>query len=584
MSASISWRPPHSARPGQRRSAARLLGAGFAAGLCAIPVARAATPAPATPIKHIIIIMQENRTFDSYFGKFPGADGIPAGTCVPLDPKKTLKGCVKPFHDAHDVNAGGPHRALDAVADLDDGESAALLDGFVNSQTVAAVKSNCGAGSTNPSCSGNVDGSARHDVMGYHDDDDIPNYYAYARHFVLQDRLFEGVRGWSLASHLDLVSEWSAQCTNQTDASTCSTSPTPPRGGTTTEYPWASLFELFDKNGVSWKYYLGQGNEPDCEDDEMTCAPVAMQQAVQSIWNPAPAFGWVKAQGASYAATHIVAVDQLVLDAENDTLPQVSWIVPNAERSEHPPAGITAGMEYVTSLVNAVMSSPAWNSTAIFITWDDWGGFYDHAVPPVIDTNASSTPVQGFGLRVPGIMISPYARAGLIDHQLLSFNSFATFAEDLFMGGKRLVPADLGTPDRRPTIRDALTSAKFIDGHVEPIGDLRNEFDFTQAPLQPLLLSTHIPIGLTAVCSTDGTDKCSTPTVTLGWQAVGTPQVPGPFTYDVQRDGVDLGQCVTTGTACTDAPGRGQHLYRIYSVDPNGVRSPLSAAAEADEP
>ena len=122
--------------------------------------------------------------------------------------------------------------------------------------------------------------------------------------------------------------------------------------------------------------------------------------------------------------------------------PAVSWVVPDDVHSDHPPADISVGEAYVTDLVNAVMSGPDWRSTAVFLSWDDWGGFYDHVVPPVVDG-------VGYGLRVPGIVISPYARRGLVDHQILSHDAYAKFIEDLFLGGQRLDPKRDGRPDPR---------------------------------------------------------------------------------------------------------------------------------------
>jgi phospholipase C len=129
------------------------------------------------------------------------------------------------------------------------------------------------------------------------------------------------------------------------------------------------------------------------------------------------------------------------------------------------------GQAYVTRLINAVMQGPEWSSTAIFLTWDDWGGFYDHVAPPSVDAN-------GYGLRVPGLVISPYARKGFIDHQVLSHDAYAKFIEDDFLGGQRLDPASDGRPDPRPSVREASSQ----------LGDLSRAFDFGQAPRPPLLL------------------------------------------------------------------------------------------------
>ena len=119
----------------------------------------------------------------------------------------------------------------------------------------------------------------------------------------------------------------------------------------------------------------------------------------------------------------------------------MSWVVPELDAfSEHPAALVSEGQAWVTRLVNAIMRSPDWSSTAIFLAWDDWGGFYDHVVPPTVDAN-------GYGLRVPALVISPYAKRGYIDHQTLSFDAYLKFIEDDFLGGARLDPRTDGRPD-----------------------------------------------------------------------------------------------------------------------------------------
>lgn len=549
----------------------------------------------ATPIQHVILILQENRSFDNYFGTYPGADGIPQGTCVPFNPKKPKLGCIAPFHDQHDINSGGPHEATGAQLDVDDKGNGPEMDGFVYEQTNGGSKS-CSAKESpdgsrlSPACKGLIPGVGRHDAVGYHTSAELYNYWSYAQHFVLQDQLYESVRGWSGASHLYTSSEWSATCTNFTDVSTCTTNPigdVPYK--TQVRFPWVNLYQLLDKNNVSWKYYLGEGQEPDCDDGEMTCEPQQQAGSIVSIWNPAPGFAYVEAQGANYIAAHNPDVNQFLADVKNGTLPQVSWIVPSLKFSEHPPAGITDGMMFVTSLVNAVMQSPYWQNTAIFVAWDDWGGFYDHVIPPTVDTNATATPIQGYGLRVPGLMISAWAKAGLIDHSTLSLDSYATLIEDLFMNSTRLNPTQMGEPDSRPTIRDAVTSVKFPNGASANVGKLIDEFDFQQSPLPPLVLSTHVPTGITIGCASSDSNNpqnCTVNNVKILWEPVAGKYVPGPFTYHVLRDGVELGgACVTTGTLCWDlgAPS-GTHYYTAYSVDQNNVASPVSAGAEADVP
>ena len=547
----------------------------FAANACLA----ARPPTSVNPITHVIIIMQENRSFDEYFGMFPNVNGIPAGVCVPLNPSNPGAGCVTPYEDVHDASTGGPHTAVDAQTDLDDEITTDKMDGFVYAEGLKA----CGKHSSQ--CPPGKKSAPVFATMGYHTAAEIPNYWSYASHFVLQDSLFEGIRGWSMVSHNDIVSEWSADCKKGKPAIDCVTSNTTVAAKAKTIYPWVSLFQLLDLNGISWKYYLGEGAEPDCEDDEMTCAPEPQATGVPSYWNPLPYFAWAQQAGSPYIQQHNPPVDQLLLDIASGNLPQVSWIIPSSQYSEHPLMGSDAGMEYVTSMVNAVMQSPYWQNTAIFIAWDDWGGFYDHVAPPNVDYNSSTTPVQGFGLRVPGMLISAYAKAGYIDSSVLSFDNYATFIENLLMGGARLDPTALGNPDTRPDIRDELTSVTFLDGTTAPIGDLMSEFDFVDPPQLPLILSTHIPTSIQVSCIPDtirNTETCQGDTVTVSWDSIHGPDMPGIFTYHLQRDGVELPQCTGTANSCVDTPGIGNHLYRAYSVDQYNVTSPLSAAAEAD--
>ena len=168
---------------------------------------------------------------------------------------------------------------------------------------------------------------------------------------------------------------------------------------------------------------------------------------------------------------NIQPLDKFYDAAKNGKLPSVVWIVPNGKDSEHPTALVSDGQTYVTGLINTIMQGPDWNSTAIFLAWDDWGGFYDHIVPPAVDQN-------GYGLRVPGIVISPYAKKGFIDHQTFSFDAYLKLMEDDFLNGQRLDPKTDGRPDPRPSVRE----------NMPQLGDLINDFDFAQPPRAPLVL------------------------------------------------------------------------------------------------
>ena len=328
--------------------------------------------------------------------------------------------------------------------------------------------------------------------MSYHDAREIPNYWAYAQNFVLLDHLFQPDASWSMPTHLFAVSAWSARWKTP-DPMSCVNALQDPQSihppaasqlangtGQATQagglerrpnYAWTDLTYLMHKNQVSWAYYVAEGTQPDCEDNQMYCQPEPQSAGTPEYFNPLPYFETVKQDG---ELGNIQTVDKFYAAAKAGTLPQVAWIVPNGENSEHPPAKISNGQTYVTGLINSIMESPDWNSTAIFLAWDDWGGFYDHVVPPTVDEN-------GYGLRVPGIVISPYARKGFIDHQTLSFDAYLKFIEDDFMSGQRLDPQTDGRPDPRPTVRE----------NVAQLGDLSQDFDFSQPARPPLLLSEH---------------------------------------------------------------------------------------------
>jgi phospholipase C len=426
-------------------------------------------------IKHIVVIMQENRSFDEYFGLYPGADGLPRQNgqftvCVP-DPANG--GCVRPFHDASDKNGGGPHGSTNASADINGGR----MNGFIG-QVVGGRKGCVEA--VDPTCTN----SARTDVMGYKDARDIPNYWAYASDFVLQDHMFQPNASWSFPEHLYLVSEWSAKCSKVADPMSCITNIDAPGdsiGATAGKingdnqaarnFAWTSLTYLLYNHDVSWKYYVAEGTTPDCEDDAATCPAKQQRVGTPDIWNPLPGFTDVRDDG---QVSNVQTVDHFYADAKAGALPAVSWVTPNGAVSEHPPGLVSAGQAYVTTLINAVMNSGDWSSTAIFLTWDDWGGFYDHVVPLSVDG-------AGYGLRVPGLVISPYARRGYIDHQTLSHDAYAKFIEDVFLGGLRLDPKSDGRPDSRPDVRE----------NASQLGDLRADFDFNQPPRPPVILDPH---------------------------------------------------------------------------------------------
>jgi phospholipase C len=284
--------------------------------------------------------------------------------------------------------------------------------------------------------------------------------------------MFAPTDSWTLPAHLFLVSAWSAFCPDPSDPMSCRSNVDltaegqQVRYGEDPNYAWTDITYLLHKADVSWAYYVGRGTcvDPPCEDTRR--GPYGKTPSGK---NTLPGFSTVHEND---QLGNIQWHTDYLRRARNGTLPSVSWLVPGNLASEHPGSGtpISAGEAYVTTMINAAMQGPDWDSTAIFLTWDDWGGFYDHVKPPHVDRN-------GYGMRVPGIVISPWVKQG-IDHQTLSFDAYLKLIEDRFLAGQRLDPATDGRPDSRPTVRE----------EIPILGDLAAAFDFTQPPLPPLIL------------------------------------------------------------------------------------------------
>src|SRR5438132_8332768 len=237
---------------------------------------RSATAIRADPtgrkIQHVVVIMQENRSFDSYFGTYPGARGIPAGVCVP-DP--ATGGCDAPYHDTSIVNTGGPHSAANGLNDIDGGR----MDGFVTEAENA--------------------NAPKLDVTGYHTAAELPYYWALASQFALQDRMFPSVDSWSRPAHNYMVSGWSAYCSTPVQPSTCAANVADPPhlASNNPENGWTDLTYLLHKAGVSWRYYVGQGTQPDCDDGAATCCPLPQTTSTPDYWNPLPDYVTVHQDG-----------------------------------------------------------------------------------------------------------------------------------------------------------------------------------------------------------------------------------------------------------------------------------------------
>ena len=411
-------------------------------------------------IQHIVYIIQENHSFDNYFGIYPGANGFPSGLSVPSNPLDHSAGSIAPFRldVSQPVNITGDELPP-GVSDPDQlaaasGVSPFNLNGEALSQDLSHSWQTAHAAYDNGKMDGFVAAEGSPLTMGYYDRSEIPYYWDYADHFVLDDNFFSSLMGPSFPNHLYIASGKSGNVTGSYSWVLNSSVINNPGAGFTwsgLSLDWSTLAGELTNKTVSWTWYDGSTD------------PLA-----PSIWNVLPLFTYFQNNPAQLSS-HVKSTGSFVTDILNGQLPAVSWIIPGSWKppnyplactgvavSEHPPARGDCGMDYVSYLVNHVMNSNYWGSTAIVISWDDYGGFYDHVPPPVVDG-------FGEGFRVPTLVISPWSRPHFIDHSFYEFASLLKLAENIF---SLLV---LGA-------RDSLAN----------VGDLTNSFDYNQSPLPPL--------------------------------------------------------------------------------------------------
>jgi phospholipase C len=376
-------------------------------------------PKTTTPIKHLVVLMQENHTFDNYFGTYPGAKGIPSGTEMPVDPAIPGSAMVTPWHIGNTTITDLSHSAPTFLAQFNDGQ----MNGFVSALN-------------NLHQNGQLS-------MGYYDYRDIPYYWNLAANYVLFDNFFSSAKDGSSANHMYWIAGVSA---------------TPKRGQALSDL-LANIPTIFDRlqaSGVSWKFYVEKYNS------NINYRNMATQGAKgsQVIW--VPLLNFDRFIDDPTLSSHIVDLSQYYVDLRQGTLPAVSYIVPSGA-SEHPPEYPATGERQVKTLIQELMRSSAWSSSAFMLLYDDWGGWYDHVVPPQVDA-------YGYGLRVPALLVSPFAKIGFIDNTQLDFTSVLKFIE----GNWKV--ASLSTRD---TAANNILSA----------------FDFTQAPRQAdFLPSTWAPV------------------------------------------------------------------------------------------
>jgi phospholipase C len=429
------------------------LGVVLAAAAAAAPPAAAgrSAPAPATPIEHFIVLMQENHSFDNYFGTYPGADGIPEGTCMPVDPARQRGRCIAPFHlgttIAQDTQLGDSIRV--ARRQYNDGR----MNGFVSAFRAEA-------GTVEPA------------VMGYYDEREIPYYWNVADEYVLFDRFFASSHGGTLSNHMF----WTAATDGELEAGGV-----PPGGfrGIST------IFDRLERRGVSWKFYV-ENYDPTITYRSRS----SDEQRAQLLRVPLLGFPSFVDEPRLFAK--IADLSEFYEDLERGTAPAVAYVAPSGS-SEHPPGSVQAGQKLVRTMIGALMRSPAWDSSAFMWTYDSSGGWYDHVKPP---------DGSGFGFRVPALLVSPYARRGAVDSTPLDFAAIPRFIEENW-GLKPLArrDADAGSLTRsldfsRPPRAPELLSPARGDG-APP--------DARRAVIYPIygaaVLVTALAVGLAALSS-----------------------------------------------------------------------------------
>jgi phospholipase C len=336
---------------------------------------------PRTPIRHFITLMQENHSFDNYFGTYPGADGLPADACMPADLDDPAEGCVKPFHLAsRPITDLGHSREV-----FERQHRSGRMDGFVSAFR--------------------HEGLNGENAMGYYDDRDLPYYWNVADRYVLFDRFFTSAAGGSVWNHMF----WVTGTPGNFDADVI------PNGGFK-DLP--TIFDRLEEAGVSWKFYV-QNYDPTIN-FRTAKDPSKGDKVSQVIWVPPLLYG--RFIDNPKLSRHIVDLDEYFKDLRRGTHPAVSYIVPSGA-SEHPPGSIQAGERFVRGLLNALAASSSWSSSAFHWTYDDWGGWYDHVKPPQVDR-------YGYGFRAPALMVSAYAKPGEVVHTQLDFTSILRFIED----------------------------------------------------------------------------------------------------------------------------------------------------------
>lgn len=391
-------------------------------------------------IQHVVIIFQENRTPDNLFHGLPNADIADAGL--------NSKGEVIPLTPT----------SLETTYDLDHSHHA-FVEMFDGSRMDGADKVAC-----RPVMSVACPPTPQ---FRYVNPSEVAPYFQLAEQYTFADRMFQTNQGPSFPAHQFIISGTSAPNEGSSDyAAENVVGPSLPGSGSFLKSGCAgarqsvaligptghefqrvppcfehyTLMDLLDPKGIDWRYYTtGVSWE-----NVLWTAPDAIHHLrFGPDWNRV-----------------VPSSTQVLMDVANNQLPEVSWVIPTGQNSDHAGVNTGGGPSWVAAVVSAIGNSPYWGNTAIFITWDDWGGWYDHVAPPIYN-------YYEYGFRVPLIVVSPYARAHYVSHQMHDFGSILRFIEDNFY----------------------LPTLGFADARADDLSDC---FDFSQAPLKFQAISAPI--------------------------------------------------------------------------------------------
>ncbi len=352
-----------------------------------VGAACAAAPGTISRISHIVIIVQENRSFDDIFDGYPNAHSsatgkLPNGQSVPLAPIS--------LSAPYDIS----HRLQDARTAYDAGK----MDGFAYEYSDAGSK-------------------YAHPQYGYVPRGEVRPYWDMAQQYVLADNTFASQLDGSFVAHQYLIAGWAGDTYNLPAAAPWGCDSPPgnaigllnpagqPLGITAPCFTYKTIADELDAKGLSWRYYSPQSGQG-------------------YLWNAFDAISQIR-YGPDWHKDMVHPETRILQDVAKGQLAAVTWVVPSLPLSDHAGSRSKLGPSWVASVVNAIGKSEFWSSTVIFLTWDDWGGWYDDVPPPQLDFN-------GLGMRVPLLCISPFAKAGYVDHTRYEFGSILHFIETRF--------------------------------------------------------------------------------------------------------------------------------------------------------